>query len=580
MAFSEMNQGYLADMMMREINYATPLIAKKTHVKNNQIFIVTSMRSVYDIMVNVIDDKITDAFHLTPELYENNSWAKIKIGRGHFSGFQEFSGHDIISLRNVTNQSIGPARENYSEMGDMTLQTGYPLTTESFSFDQSLNNILETRHDIRCIDGLELAGLLKQLNVQIKEKSKGEIKRVHSTLFCTLEEAVTCNSGGAVVGEIIPRSVLYVSLQGYSKRIPYKTIQTSKRERFPVNWQIRMGVSGGPGFLYDFFDSGAKGVSIEDLVEDISKRSVDYMRNARPITDFNFRPDKPIKAVLSPITAGILAHETLGHHGELDLEEEEYSARFFTDLIGKRVSELEDFSVRFEPAYKPLNKYAPYGFYFYDWEGVKAGVAHVIKDGVCMDMLNDLSHANLYNVTPNGHSRVDQIRMSNLVINDAKGVNPDELFEAVAGKGFYIHESLGGVTESTTKQATVSIEQLYFVNKDKSLTPIACIAPGSSPQRPLAFNEFLISTRTQDTLRNVGAVGKDASNSYSPLRLPFFGTGYCGKDYQYVPVSEGGAYLLLNELFITRNESLLKRTVLEPFPTWKTPAKKVARKVA
>ena len=84
-----MEQGYLADMMMGEIRRVTPIITKLEPVSEKSVFIITSMREGYQMLVNVVDDERCDAFQRTGELWDKKSWAKVKIGNGEFCEFQE-----------------------------------------------------------------------------------------------------------------------------------------------------------------------------------------------------------------------------------------------------------------------------------------------------------------------------------------------------------------------------------------------------------------------------------------------------------------------------------------------------------
>ena len=247
------------------------------------------------------------------------------------------------------------------------------------------------------------------------------------------------NTGGALIYQKIPRTIIQVQTFAYPE-----SVLESKRFRF--------GVSNGMDFFYDLLDS--KIIDFDDILNDITKESVDFFYNSKTIESTGFKTYQGVDLLMAPKAAGVFTHEALGHHVEQDLEDAESGARFLRDHIGEKVSD-GNLSIRFNPRHK--NKYYGFGTYFYDDEGTRAFSTDIIKNDIAIDTLTDLSSASLYNVKPNAHSRGDWIRMSNLIIDDKNGLPPDELFEQIAGKGYYIKRAYSGYTSGALKQARIFI---------------------------------------------------------------------------------------------------------------------------
>jgi hypothetical protein len=204
--------------------------------------------------------------------------------------------------------------------------------------------------------------------------------------------------------------------------------------------------------------------------------------------------------------------------------------------------------------YNKNQDYYPYGSYFYDDECTKAMDTPIIKNGIAIDTLTDLTHAKLYGTKSNGHSLIDYIRMSNLVIDDKDGVNPEELFEDIKGEGYYVKGVAGGYTSEVVKQSRLFVDSIYFIDKDMNLVPIATLAPPASHKREkLARISFNLSIDSFDILHKTREIGK-CKSIFGENELNVLGSGHCGKDGELTPTAEGGAYLLFDDLMLTKNE--------------------------
>ena len=155
-------------------------------------------------------------------------------------------------------------------------------------------------------------------------------------------------------------------------------------------------------------------------------------------------PDKEVVVVTDPHFNTLLVHEVVGHPSELDRAlkyETAYAGRswFMKDLqnnqIGKQIASplVSAFS-------DPLLE--GYGSFKYDHEGTAPRRAHIIRDGVLEEFLNNRQTAAIMGVEPNGSSRATEphlvplIRMTNTIF--APGVqDPQDIISEVES-GYYI----------------------------------------------------------------------------------------------------------------------------------------------
>ena len=155
-------------------------------------------------------------------------------------------------------------------------------------------------------------------------------------------------------------------------------------------------------------------------------------------------PDAPVTIVTNPHFNTLLVHEVVGHPSELDRAlkyETAYAGRswFLKNMWENQLG--QQIASPLVTAYSdPLME--GYGSFKYDHEGSPARRAHIIRDGVLEEFLNNRQTAATMGVEPNGSARatdshlVPLIRMTNTVF--APGEQDPQDIIAEVESGYYI----------------------------------------------------------------------------------------------------------------------------------------------
>jgi TldD protein len=150
-----------------------------------------------------------------------------------------------------------------------------------------------------------------------------------------------------------------------------------------VGLSIAMNLAEGDNKFSDHFQrAGIVFSDISDCAAELSQfidKCEDYLRNAQPITPGKY----PV--ILSPLTAGVFAHESFGHKSESDfMVGDETMKREWA--IGTRVGS-EILSIA-DDGTIPGSGYTPF-----DDEGTKSRTNYLIKDGILAGRLHSASTA-------------------------------------------------------------------------------------------------------------------------------------------------------------------------------------------
>ena len=258
---------------------------------------------------------------------------------------------------------------------------------------------------------------------------------------------------------------------------------------------------------------------MEDLLgkeEEIIKerdRYLDFVRNAVPVEPGEYT------CVLSPAVTALFTHESFGHKSEADymLNDKTLQDEW---VIGKKVgSPLVSICDRGDM----LN----HGYTPYDDEGTKAKGVWLMKDGVLTGRLHDAKSAAVLKEELTGNCRAESyesfpiVRMTNTYMAAGKD-DPEQMIKDVKD-GIYIYTENGGTGGAIfTMQPAIS----YRIRDGK-----LC--------EPLKIN--VITGNVFETLFNVDAVGTD---------FELFDTSFCGKDGQWIEVSDGGPSIRVKKLTV------------------------------
>ncbi|OGS42358.1 MAG: hypothetical protein A3K67_07020, partial [Euryarchaeota archaeon RBG_16_62_10] len=236
---------------------------------------------------------------------------------------------------------------------------------------------------------------------------------------------------------------------------------------------------------------------------------------------------KPVPAgkftvILDNKMTGLLAHEAFGHACEADAVLA--GASVLEGRIGQKVA-IEDVSLVDDPTVKDT-----FGYFSYDWEGVKARKHTLIEGGVLKGFMHNLETSNRMGLTPNGSARSQAynsppiIRMSNTYV-EGESMTKDELFEDVR-EGLLIQGGQYGYVEPAKGQFMFKCDEAYEIRR------------GETGQR---YRDASISGLILEVLNNVEGLGDDFT-----LGDP----GYCGKNGQSARTTDGGPHLRVSNMVV------------------------------
>ncbi|MFA7577342.1 MAG: TldD/PmbA family protein [Candidatus Muiribacteriota bacterium] len=257
----------------------------------------------------------------------------------------------------------------------------------------------------------------------------------------------------------------------------------------------------------DLYNIGRK------LAKSISK-SVDFLLNSKDIKKGNY------KVILSPMAAGIFAHESFGHKSEADfmLNDEEMKNEW---KIGKQVGP-EILSIIDDGNIDGIG-YTPF-----DDEGISSDPVYLIKNGVLAGRLHSSRTAGELEENTTGNARAcgftfePIVRMTTTYIKPGK-LSKKELFESI-DEGVYIDTVKHGSGMSTF---TMAPSLAYYI-KDGQI------------QYPVKIS--VITGNVFETLQKIDGLS-------NKLKIISFIGGGCGKMEQYpLPVGFGGPYVRISDM--------------------------------
>ena len=267
----------------------------------------------------------------------------------------------------------------------------------------------------------------------------------------------------------------------------------------------------------------AVNITSETFAEHLSKKEQarkelqegkEFFDNAEVIEGGNYT------VVLSPMAAGVFAHESFGHKSEADfmLGDEKMKQEW---AIGTRVGAdlltITDNGNNFGSGYVP-----------FDDEGSKAQNTYLIKDGILSGRLhNAITAVDLEeNLTGNARAMSFEyepiVRMTSTCIG--KGDRSKEEIIAEINEGILIETIKHGSGMSTF---TIAPARAYLIKNGKI-------------EKPVKFS--VITGNVMSTLNEIDAISNES-------KIESFVTGGCGKMEQWpLPVSFGGPYVRIKKI--------------------------------
>ena len=221
--------------------------------------------------------------------------------------------------------------------------------------------------------------------------------------------------------------------------------------------------------------------------------------------------------ITDPSISGLIAHEAFGHGVEMDMfvKDRALAKEYVGGYVAAPIVNMRDGAASAQSV----------ASYFFDDDGVLAGDTQIIKDGILVTGISDLSSATLLGTAPTGNGRRESARrkaysrMSNTFFQPGT----DKLSDMIASieHGYLLCEPDNGM-EDPKNWAIQCTAQYGIEIVDGKLT-----GNWVSP--------VVISGYVPDLLKSITMVSDD---------FKLTGAGFCGKGYkEWVRVSDGGPAL-------------------------------------
>jgi TldD protein len=216
-----------------------------------------------------------------------------------------------------------------------------------------------------------------------------------------------------------------------------------------------------------------------------------------------------MRVVLGSEAGGTMVHEAIGHGLEGDSvskDQSVYSGRVGEKVASELVSVVDDATLE-----------GRRGSYVFDDEGHPAERTLLVDKGILKGYMHNRYSAERLKVSSTGNARRESfrhrpiVRMSNTMIAPLDS-NPDSIILSV-DDGLYVARMGGGQVDTSTGDFVFKVNEGYMIKNGKIGSPVrGATLIGNGPR----------------ILTQIDMVGNDLG----------FGIGSCGKDGQYVPVSD------------------------------------------
>lgn len=324
--------------------------------------------------------------------------------------------------------------------------------------------------------------LLKKID-DMARSMDNSIKQVTLTYFEKKQDIQILND----IGYIINEKRTYTSLIVFIVGVLNGKIETAHN--------VISGLCG-----YEIMDN--------DLIEKKVRETVKIVLQLLT-TDKKINGEMPV--IISSKAGGTMIHEAVGHSLEADQVEKNLSV-YSRDMIGKKVA--SDIVTVYDDPTQPNKR----GSYFFDDEGIKAVKKVLIEKGILKDFIYDREIALKHKVQSNGGGRRESYRhkplprMSNTYIASGTG-NPDDLIKDTK-KGLLVSKMGGGQVNTVTGEFIFDVKEGYMIEQGKITYPV---------------RDATLLGKGSEVLSSIDAVCSDIG----------FDVGTCGKDGQWIPVSDG-----------------------------------------
>jgi TldD protein len=233
-------------------------------------------------------------------------------------------------------------------------------------------------------------------------------------------------------------------------------------------------------------------------------------------------PAGKFTCILDNKMTGMMAHEAFGHACEADAVLS--SSSVLEGLLERRVAD-ESISMYDDPTIK-----GTFGYFAYDWEGVRARRHTLIDKGILKGYLHNIETSSRMGVRPNGAARSQGyntppiIRMSNTFIGPGDW-KKDELIGDLK-HGLLIQGNQYGYVEPAKGQFMFKCDEAHEIVK------------GEIGQR---YRDASLSGVILEVLHSVKGVADD---------FVLGDPGYCGKAGQSARTTDGGPHICVTDMVV------------------------------
>jgi len=231
---------------------------------------------------------------------------------------------------------------------------------------------------------------------------------------------------------------------------------------------------------------------------------------------------KPVKpgvydVITDPSVTGLIAHEAFGHGVEMDqfVKDRALAKNFVGKPVASPITSMHD----------GANAVYSVASYFFDDDGVLAHDTQIIKDGILVAGLSDLTSATQLKTEPTGNGRRESYRrkaysrMTNTFFTPGKDKFADMI--ASVKHGYMLFETNNGMEDPKNWQIQCTAE--YGIE----------IVDGKLTENYVS--PVVMSGYVPDLLKSISMISDE---------FKVFGSGFCGKGYkEWVRVSDGGPHL-------------------------------------
>ena len=429
-------------------------------------------------------------------------------------------GTDVISKRITCDKMTS----NISESNDSECGFVLKMTNGDAIFEYSLDDITKDKSALakEIVESLELTdGLTKKMiNSSIIEDEHFVKSFERESDFNLFSDKDILNKCVALRDKILPldKRILNAYVGTTTLEVSKIFITANKELEQHYTW-----VNGMMVLIYGDEKKiiQAREVTYSNLIDKalsplegkISKLidKAEHLYNAKPIEPGYY------DVITDASITGLIAHEAFGHGVEMDqfVKDRALAKNFIGKEVASSITNMRDGAASSLSA----------ASYFFDDDGILAHDTQIIKDGILVSGISDLTSALELGTNPTGNGRRESFkrkaysRMTNTFFE--KG--PDKLEDMIKSieHGYFLFETNNGMEDpknwAIQCTAEYGIEIINGQLTDNYVSPV------------------VMSGYVPDLLKSISMISND---------FELEGAGYCGKGYkEWVRVSSGGAHL-------------------------------------